>query len=85
MSLDQFQHIPTDDDFKKIVAVIRLAVPFTGILLSTRETEEMREEVINYGVSQISAGSNPGVGGYSDNESGHNISQFGGDHRTPWK
>lgn len=84
MTLDQFSHIPTDDDFKKIVAVIRLAVPFTGILLSTRETEEMREEVINYGVSQISAGSQTGVGGYSDSESGQNISQFeGGDHRTP--
>ncbi len=84
MTLDQFKNILTDDQFKKIVAVIRLAVPFTGILLSTRETEEMREEVINYGVSQVSAGSQTGVGGYSEHEEGQSISQFeGGDHRSP--
>lgn len=84
MTLDQFKHILTDDEFKKIVAVIRLAVPFTGILLSTRETEEMREEVINYGVSQVSAGSQTGVGGYSEHEGGQSVSQFeGGDHRSP--
>lgn len=84
MTLDQFSYLINDDDFKKIVAVLRLAVPFTGIILSTRETEEIREEVINYGVSQVSAGSQTGVGGYSDHESGQNVSQFeGGDHRTP--
>lgn len=84
MTLDQFKHIINDDQFKKIVAVIRLAVPFTGIILSTRETEAIREEVINYGVSQVSAGSQTGVGGYREHEDGKNVDQFEvGDHRTP--
>lgn len=83
MTLDQFSHLISDEDFKKIVAVIRLAVPFTGIILSTRETQEIREEVINYGVSQVSAGSQTGVGGYSDNEVLKSVAQFeGGDHRS---
>jgi 2-iminoacetate synthase len=84
MTLDQFKYLITDDQFKKIVAVLRLAVPFTGIIMSTRETQQIREEVIDYGVSQVSAGSQTGVGGYSDNENGQNVSQFeAGDHRTP--
>lgn len=83
MSLEQFPHIINDEDFKKIVAVLRLAVPFTGLILSTRETQEIREEVINYGVSQVSAGSQTGVGGYSDNEKQKSVAQFeGGDHRS---
>lgn len=83
MTLDQFSHLISDADFKKIVAVIRLAVPFTGIILSTRETQAIREEVINYGVSQVSAGSQTGVGGYSDNEAHKSVAQFeGGDHRS---
>lgn len=84
MTLDQFNYLITDEEFKKIVAVLRLAVPFTGIIMSTRETQEIREEVIDYGVSQVSAGSQTGVGGYSDNKNGQNVSQFeGGDQRTP--
>ena len=54
------EHIPhkvSDDDFKKIIAVIRIALPYTGIILSTRETDELRTELFNYGISQISAGS----------------------------
>lgn len=54
-----------DEDFKKIVAIIRLAVPYTGLIISTRESEELRAQLIPLGVSQISAGSATGVGGYT--------------------
>jgi len=71
----------SDDDFKKIIAIIRIAMPYTGIILSTRENDEIRNELIQYGVSQLSAGSRTNPGAYSeDNDSG---SQFAlGDHRT---
>lgn len=86
MELSLFPHILTDEEFKKIVAIIRLAVPFTGIILSTRETHEMRKEVIEYGVSQISAGSCTGVGGYKENEEGNNPTQFElADNRKPFE
>ena len=58
----------SDDDFKKLVAVIRLSVPYTGMILTTRETAEMRDEVISLGISQISAESKTSPGGYSDSE-----------------
>ncbi|MCX7780203.1 MAG: [FeFe] hydrogenase H-cluster radical SAM maturase HydG [Negativicutes bacterium] len=64
MKVEEFPHLVSDEDFKKIIAVIRLAVPYTGLILSTREQPELRDELINYGVSQISAGSCTGVGGY---------------------
>lgn len=71
----------SDIDFKKIVAILRLAVPYTGIIMSTRETPEMRRETFALGVSQISAGSRTNPGGYSDEE--YNASQFSlGDHRS---
>ena len=54
-----------DEDFKKIVAIIRLAVPYTGLIISTRESEELRAQLIPLGVSQVSAGSSTGVGGYT--------------------
>ncbi len=79
------ENIPSkvsDQDFKKLVAVIRIALPYTGIILSTRENDSMRNELIKYGVSQISAGSktNPGSYSHKDEEAG---SQFTlGDHRT---
>lgn len=86
MDISLFPHIVSDDEFKKIVAIIRLAVPFTGIILSTRETHEMRKEVIEYGVSQISAGSCTGVGGYKENEDGKSKSQFEvSDNRKPFE
>lgn len=70
-----------DDDFKKLVAIIRMAVPYTGIILSTREEQHYRDEVIDLGVSQISAGSATGVGGYAD---GQQPAQFEvADERTP--
>ena len=86
MDLDLFPHLVTDEEFKKIVAIIRLAVPFTGIILSTRETHEMRREAIEYGVSQISAGSCTGVGGYKENEEGEDRTQFElSDNRKPFE
>ncbi len=64
MDLTKFPHLVSDEDFKKIVAIIRLAVPYTGMILSTRESSELRDELIKYGISQVSAGSCTGVGGY---------------------
>lgn len=64
----------TDDDFKKLVAVIRLAVPYTGIILSTRESPAMRNACLELGVSQISAASRVNPGGYSYDK--QNGSQF---------
>ena len=72
----------SDFDFKKIVAIIRIALPYTGIILSTRETESLRTELFNYGISQISAGSRTNPGAYSDGES-NSTAQFSlGDHRS---
>lgn len=79
------EHIPhkvSDEDFKKIIAIIRIALPYTGIILSTRENDEMRTELFNYGISQISAGSRTNPGAYSD-EAEQSGSQFSlGDHRS---
>jgi 2-iminoacetate synthase len=66
VAVDDMPFAVSDEEFKKIVAIVRLAVPYTGIILSTREEVEFREEVINLGVSQISAGSKTDVGGYHE-------------------
>lgn len=77
MNLEDFPNIVDDETFKKIVAIIRIAVPFSGLILSTRETVEMRTEVIRYGVSQISSGSCTGVGAYKDEfEEASSTAQF---------
>ncbi len=84
MELDQYPHIIDDQSFKRLIAIIRLAVPFTGMILSTRETEELRNEAINYGISQFSAGSSTGVGGYKEREEERSAPQFDvADNRTP--
>ncbi|GMW00906.1 MAG: [FeFe] hydrogenase H-cluster radical SAM maturase HydG [Candidatus Hydrogenedentota bacterium] len=71
----------SDDDFKKVVAILRLAVPYTGMIMSTRESPEMRRATFELGVSQISAGSRTNPGGYADEE--YDASQFSlGDHRS---
>jgi 2-iminoacetate synthase len=71
-----------DLDFRKIVAILRLAVPYTGIIMSTRETAQMRRETFALGVSQISAGSRTNPGGYTDSLHEDDSSQFClGDHR----
>jgi len=71
----------SDDDFKKIIAIIRIAMPYTGIILSTRENDAIRNELFNFGISQVSAGSRTNPGAYNDDtEAG---SQFSlGDHRS---
>jgi len=73
-----------DLSFKKMIAILRLAVPYTGIILSTREKAELRRDLFNVGVSQISAGSKTSPGSY--NEKKETSSEFGqfqlGDHRS---
>ncbi len=74
-------HAVDDSSFKKIVAIIRLAAPYTGIILSTREKPELRRELFNVGVSQISAGSKTSPGAYK-NDTEYKFGQFQlGDHR----
>ena len=77
-------HPVSDHDFKKLVAIIRLAVPYTGMILTTRETAAMRAEVFALGVSQISAGSRTNPGGYQEDSSdAFRAAQFNlGDTRT---
>ena len=62
---DQFDNGISDEIFAKITACIRLAVPYTGIIISTRETEETRSKLLRLGVSQVSGGSRTSVGGYA--------------------
>ncbi|MBU5226979.1 MULTISPECIES: [FeFe] hydrogenase H-cluster radical SAM maturase HydG [Clostridium] len=84
MTLENFPNLVDDETFKKIVTIIRIAVPFTGIILSTRESASMRKELLKYGVSQVSAGSITGVGGYKEQEEGNNVDQFTvSDNRSP--
>ncbi|HPU45063.1 MAG: [FeFe] hydrogenase H-cluster radical SAM maturase HydG [Clostridiaceae bacterium] len=64
----EFQNAVDDDTFAKIVACIRIAVPYTGMIVSTRESKAMRERLLHLGVSQISGGSRTSVGGYCEPE-----------------
>lgn len=74
MGMASFPYLVSDDDFTKLVAIIRLAVPYTGLILSTRERPQLRDTLLSYGISQVSAGSCTGVGGYT-NESRHTDTQ----------
>ena len=65
---DAFDNGISDDIFAKIVACIRVAVPYTGMIISTRESPKVRERVLGLGVSQISGGSRTSVGGYAEEE-----------------
>lgn len=72
-----------DDNFKKLVTVIRLSVPYTGMILTARERAEVRQEVIKVGCTQIDAGSNISIGGYSKDDPDFNRQQFLlGDNRS---
>lgn len=74
---DVFDNGISDDTFAKIVACLRIAVPYAGMIVSTRETQESRERVLHLGVSQISGGSRTSVGGYVKQEDPEdNSSQF---------
>lgn len=73
----------SDDIFAKICALIRISVPYTGMIVSTRESQKVREKVIRLGVSQISGASRTSVGGYSEEERPHDTEQFDvSDQRT---
>lgn len=80
----EFDNGISDDTFAKIVACIRVAVPYTGMIISTRESPKVRERVLHLGVSQISGGSRTSVGGYAEEEpEEENSSQFDlSDRRT---
>ncbi|MCR5335885.1 MAG: [FeFe] hydrogenase H-cluster radical SAM maturase HydG [Synergistes sp.] len=64
VDMRQFPHIPTDEQFLRLIAVLRVATPYTGMIISTRETPETRRKELDLGVSQVSAGSCTGIGGY---------------------
>ena len=64
-----------DDVFKRIIAILRIAVPYTGMIMSTRESQKMRREALEIGITQISGGSKTSVGGYVNEESEEENSQ----------
>ncbi|MDA3810610.1 MAG: [FeFe] hydrogenase H-cluster radical SAM maturase HydG [Spirochaetaceae bacterium] len=72
----------SDDEFRKIISIIRIAMPYTGIILSTRESVEIRNELFQYGISQVSAGSRTTPGGYSISGEKENKQFSLGDHRS---
>ncbi len=80
---DEFDGGISDEIFEKITACIRLAVPYTGIIISTRESEQVRSKLLRLGVSQVSGGSRTSVGGYAEEERPHDTEQFDvSDQRT---
>ncbi len=75
-------HPVSDIDFLKLIAILRVAVPYTGMIMSTRENAELRRATLDLGISQISAGSRTNPGGYADGVQDH-VAQFElGDHRS---
>lgn len=81
---EQPPYLVNDNEFKKIVAILRLAVPYTGLILTAREPSHIRNEILKLGVSQIDAGSNIGIGAYStEDQEAYKKSQFTlGDQRS---
>lgn len=81
---NDFSNAISDEIFKKIVAILRISVPYTGIIVSTRESKKVREEALKIGVSQISGGSKTSVGGYvTPEDDNDNSAQFDvDDNRT---
>lgn len=77
INTDDFSDSVPDETFKKIIALIRIAVPYTGMIISTRESEQMRADALKIGISQISGGSSTSVGGYGETETTEdNSAQF---------
>ncbi len=77
INASKFENAIPDEIFQKIVAVIRISVPYTGMIISTRESQKSREKVLELGISQISGGSRTSVGGYADTETPEeNSTQF---------
>jgi 2-iminoacetate synthase len=80
---DVFDNGIDDDTFIKIAACIRLAVPYTGMIISTRESEDVRSKMLRVGISQVSGASRTSVGGYTEEERPHDTEQFDvSDQRT---
>ncbi|MBE5911348.1 MAG: [FeFe] hydrogenase H-cluster radical SAM maturase HydG [Pseudobutyrivibrio sp.] len=80
---DAFDNSIPDEMFTKIAACIRIAVPYTGMIISTRESEEVRRKMLQVGISQVSGGSRTSVGGYTEEERPHDTEQFDvSDQRT---
>lgn len=80
---DVFDNGLSDDIFEKIIACIRIAVPYTGMIISTRESSAVRKKALELGISQISGGSRTSVGGYTEEERPHDTEQFDvSDQRT---
>ena len=80
---DEFDNGISDEIFAKLCALIRISVPYTGMIISTRESQEVREQVIHLGVSQISGGSRTSVGGYTEEIRPTDTEQFDvSDQRT---
>ena len=80
---EAFDNSLDDEIFEKIAACIRIAVPYTGMIISTRESQEVREKMLHLGVSQISGASRTSVGGYTEEERPHDSEQFDvSDQRT---
>lgn len=73
---DVFDNSLADELFAKIIACIRIAVPYTGMIISTRESETVRGNVLDLGISQISGASRTSVGGYTEEERPHDSEQF---------
>lgn len=73
---DVFDNGLSDEIFEKIIACIRIAVPYTGMIISTRESQAVREKVLSLGISQISGASRTSVGGYGEQERPHDSEQF---------
>ena len=84
IDVNEFSNAIPDEIFEKIVALVRIAVPYTGMIISTRESQRVREKVLQLGVSQISGGSRTSVGGYVEPEpEEENSAQFDiSDHRS---
>ena len=80
---DVFDNGIPDEMFEKIIALIRITVPYTGMIISTRESQTVRERALRYGISQISGGSRTSVGGYTEQARPHDTEQFDvSDQRT---
>ena len=73
---DVFDNGIPDEMFEKIIALIRITVPYTGMIISTRESQAVRERALRYGISQISGGSRTSVGGYTEQARPHDTEQF---------
>lgn len=82
ISTEDFPDAISDGMFERLVAVIRISVPYTGMIISTRESEAVRRRVLELGVSQISGGSRTSVGGYAEGQPEHTEQFDVSDHRS---